>query len=185
MAPWMTWAKTPHTFGAGLTAKAELSSFTATDRSFTRSSPSLMLEVLSNLPAKVIANSSPSVPIAAGRIKRPRDHIQTLQRSGLVWKMPAGPHAPSVAGTDRLDRVYRADHPPDLHHVILQKRHELRSGGLPEPHDCRISMAPLGRELREPLLRGLLGRGRVDRLEGLDGPVLPGPRRRTDVCAEG
>lgn len=106
----------------------------------------------------------PACPPAAGRVKRPRHQIQALQRGLLVREVPARPDGPAVAGVDRLDRVGRADHPPDLD-VVFEERHELRPRVPPQLHDRRISSAPRGGELLEPVLRRLLGRGRIDRLQ--------------------
>ncbi len=84
---------------------------------------------------------------------------------------------------DRLDRIGRADHRPDLY-VVVQGRHELRPGTAPELHDRRVSVAPLGNELGEPVLRRLLGRSRIDRLEGAHDRVPVLPARVTERVAD-
>ena len=49
--------------------------------------------------------------------------------------------------------------------VVFEEWHELRPRAAPELDEQEIPLAPLGGELLEPVLRRLLGRGHVERLE--------------------
>ena len=76
--------------------------------------------------------------------------------------MASGPDGAPVAGVEGFDGVGAADDPPDFD-VVVQERHELAPGVLPQSGDRRVLPAPFGRELHESFLRCGLRRCRVDR----------------------
>lgn len=64
-----------------------------------------------------------------------------------------------ISRVDQLDRVNTTDDSPDFR-VVVEERHEPAPGAAPQPDDRRVSRAPVGDELVEPLLRrGLDGCG--------------------------
>jgi hypothetical protein len=56
--------------------------------------------------------------------------------------------------------VRASDHPADLH-VVVQERHEVRPGVVPQPHDRWVACTPLAGELAPAFLGGGLRRGGV------------------------
>lgn len=106
----------------------------------------------------------PSCLTAAGGVQGAGHQVEAHHRGLFGWEVPAGPNSPRVASIQGFHRVRRADDAVDLD-VVVQERHELTSGVLPQLGDRRILRAPLLDELGEPFLgRGLGGRG-VDRAD--------------------
>src|SRR5215469_15051134 len=105
-------------------------------------------------------------PLAAlpGRVEAHEGQVEALEGGLLGGEVAAGVHRAAQPGVDRLDRVGRADHCPDLA-VEGQERHEFGPGVLPQPDDRRVAFLPLAAELGEPVERVRFGRRVVDGLE--------------------
>ena len=67
----------------------------------------------------------PLCPTSTGRVQGTGHQVQTLHRRLLCREVLTSVHRAAVAGVERLDRVGRADDPPDLD-VELQEWRELR-----------------------------------------------------------
>ena len=117
----------------------------------------------------------PAGPAFACGVERHDGEVDALERGLLVGEVTAGSDGLADAGVDRLDRVRGAHDASDLA-VEAEERDELGPGVLPQPHDCRVLVAPRFGELEESFLGLGEGRGLVHGLQGPgDGvPVLPG-----------
>lgn len=107
----------------------------------------------------------------AGRVQRTRHEVQAPQGGLLGREVASGPDRAPVAGVPRVDRVGRADDLSDLD-VVVQERHELGPGVLPQRHDGPILATPGRGELGNAFLGGGFGRGGVDRPQ-VTGDLLP------------
>lgn len=98
----------------------------------------------------------------------------------LGEEMAASAYRAPVSGVDGFDGAGAADDPPNFG-IVVQERHELASGVLPQPGDRGYCRAPSGREVHQPLLGRGLGRrraaGRRSRVE--PETDLVGTRRET------
>src|SRR6476620_9884775 len=76
------------------------------------------------------------VPVGSRlRVTRYR-HFSLLGR-----EMPASPHCPSVAGVEALDGLVAAEDPPHFD-LIIEERHDLGPGVVPESDDRPILLSP-------------------------------------------
>ncbi len=104
------------------------------------------------------------------RVTRYRHFIANCWPGSALGRSP-----PAGSGIERLNRVGRADDPPDLD-VELQERRELGPSAASEPKNGRLAVSPGLVELHQPFDCGSLGRRGLDGLEVL-GELVPVPTR--------
>ena len=143
-----------------------------------------LVKVIANVFSADFAPRYPACPSSAGGVKGPGSQVEAFERRLLVREVPARTHGPAVTDVDRHRSRWWCRSPGGSRASYSRNGTILRPRGAPELDKRRITLASFGRNLLEPVLRCLLGRGCIDRLERLHNHVTVLPTGATESIAE-